>query len=124
MLLQTNKQRNNGTKAKLLCSCGGKIHSRPSDHQLFFAGDNTKILAVDHHVRFSGTATKLNFLWNPIDASEISMKYQLSGEDLDALVSLIDDDNVEHMMIEYGNMHRIHLQYLRLTNGEIDRQEV
>lgn len=52
------------------------------------------------------------------------MKYQLSGEDLDALVSLIDDDNVEHMMIEYDNMHRIQLQYLRLTNGEIDRQGV
>lgn len=99
---------NNGrTKVKLLCSYGGKIHSRPSDHQLSYVGGDTKILAVDRRVRFADIAAKLRSLWHTIEASEISVKYQLPGEGLDALVSLIDDDDVEHMMVEYDRMQRI-----------------
>ncbi|KAL1537008.1 hypothetical protein AAHA92_29571 [Salvia divinorum] len=107
---------NNGSrKVKLLCSYGGKIKSRPTDHQLSYVGGDTKIVAVDRGVKFSEIAAKLNSLLSyKNDAAEISVKYQLPGEDLDALVSLIDDDDVEHMMIEYDRMQRISSKPARL----------
>ncbi|KAG6394309.1 hypothetical protein SASPL_144893 [Salvia splendens] len=104
---------NNGTKkVKLLCSYGGQIKSRPSDHHLSYLGGDTKIVAVDRAVKFSQFSAKLKSLLS--DAAEISVKYQLPGEDLDALVSLIDDDDVEHMMIEYDRMQRISPKPARL----------
>ncbi|KAK4416399.1 hypothetical protein Salat_2465400 [Sesamum alatum] len=109
-----NSNLNNGTKVKLLCSYGGKILSRPTDHQLTYVGGDTKILAVDRTVKFSEIAAKLNSLCNRNDTSEICVKYQLPGEDLDALVSLIDDDDVEHMMVEYERMQRISTKPTRL----------
>ncbi|KAL0377980.1 UNVERIFIED_CONTAM: hypothetical protein Sradi_3103500 [Sesamum radiatum] len=109
-----NSNLNNGNKVKLLCSYGGKILSRPTDHQLTYVGGDTKILAVDRTVKFSEIAAKLNSLCNRNDSSEISLKYQLPGEDLDALVSLIDDDDVEHMMVEYERMQRISTKPTRL----------
>ncbi|KAK6151084.1 hypothetical protein DH2020_016016 [Rehmannia glutinosa] len=98
---------NNGSKVKLLCNYGGRIQSRPSDHQLCYVGGDTKILAVDRAVKFSEIAAKLNSLFNRNDRSDVSIKYQLPGEDLDALVSLIDDEDVEHMMVEHDGMQRI-----------------
>lgn len=96
------------TKVKLLCSYGGKIHPRPTDHSLSYLGGDTKILAVDRHVTFPELLSKLNSLTNRTDNnSEISIKYQLPGEDLDALVTLIDDDDVEHMMVEYDRMQKV-----------------
>ncbi|KAL3813744.1 hypothetical protein ACJIZ3_015012 [Penstemon smallii] len=105
---------NNGSKVKLLCSYGGKIQPRPTDHQLTYVGGDTKILAVDRTVKFSEIAFKLNSLCNRNGNFEISVKYQLPGEDLDALVSLIDDEDVEHMMLEYDRMQKISAKPSRL----------
>ncbi|GFP91446.1 hypothetical protein PHJA_001288600 [Phtheirospermum japonicum] len=105
---------NNGSKVKLLCSYGGKIQSRPTDHQLSYVGGDTKILAVDRNVNFSEIAAKLNSLCNMKERLDLSIKYQLPGEDLDALVSLIDDEDVEHMMVEYERMQRISPKPARL----------
>ncbi|KAL2551902.1 uncharacterized protein Fot_05521 [Forsythia ovata] len=101
-------------KVKLLCSYGGKIQPRPTDHQLRYVGGDTRILTVDRRIKFSETAAKLNSIRNHTKSSHICMKYQLPGEDLDALVSLIDDEDVEHMMIEYDCMHRISNKPARL----------
>ncbi|PIN21657.1 hypothetical protein CDL12_05640 [Handroanthus impetiginosus] len=109
-----NSNLNNGNKVKLLCSYGGKILSRPTDRQLSYVGGDTKILAVDRNVKFSEIAARLNSLCNRDDGSEISIKYQLPGEDLDSLVSLIDDEDVEHMMVEYDRMQRISTKPARL----------
>ncbi|KAH6803639.1 hypothetical protein C2S51_031886 [Perilla frutescens var. frutescens] len=108
------QKHNNSKKVKLLCSYGGKIQSRPTDHQLSYVGGDTKILAVDRGVKFSEIFAKLNSLSNRNDGGEISVKYQLPGEELDSLVSLIDDDDVEHMMVEYDRMHRISAKPTRL----------
>lgn len=97
-----------------MCSYGGKIQSRPSDHQLSYIGGDTKILAVDRTVKFSDIIAKLVSLSNRKDAVAISVKYQLPGEDLDSLVSLIDDEDVEHMMVEYDRMQRISAKPARL----------
>lgn len=101
------QKHNNSYMVKLLCSYGGKIQSRPTDHQLSYVGGDTKIIAVSRPVNFSNIFAKLKSLTNRNNSGEISLKYQLPGEDLDSLVSLIDDDDVEHMMVEYDRMHRI-----------------
>ncbi|KAK4346724.1 hypothetical protein RND71_033063 [Anisodus tanguticus] len=99
-------------KVKLMCSYGGKIQLRPHDHQLSYVGGDTKILTVDRNVKFSDMAAKLNSLCNC--NAEICIKYQLPGEDLDALVSLIDDDDVEQMMVEYDRMQKASTKPARL----------
>ncbi|KAG6383168.1 hypothetical protein SASPL_157088 [Salvia splendens] len=87
---------NNGTKkVKLLCSYGGQIKSRPSDHHLSYLGD-TKIVAVDRAVKILPILRQAQI--PPLRRRRDIVKYQLPGEDLDALVSLIDDDDVEHMI--------------------------
>nr|GME18557.1 Phox/Bem1p protein [Ipomoea batatas] len=90
-------------KVKLMCSYGGKIQPRQRDNQLAYVGGDTKIVTVDRKIRFSEISLKLSSLCN---CGEVCIKYQLPGEDLDALVTLIDDDDVEHMMVEYDRMHK------------------
>ncbi|KAH7852423.1 hypothetical protein Vadar_024656 [Vaccinium darrowii] len=98
-------------KVKLMCSYGGKIQPRPHDHQLTYAGGHTKILTVDRHINFSDILTKLISLSGttttatPEDDGVASFRYQLPGEDLDALVSVINDDDLEHMMAEYDRLY-------------------
>lgn len=99
-------------KVKLMCSYGGKIQLRPHDHQLSYVGGDTKILTVDRNVKFSDVAAKVNCLCNC--NAEVFIKYQLPGEDLDALVSLIDDDDVEQMMVEYDRMQKVSTKPARL----------
>ncbi|PON93722.1 PB1 domain containing protein [Trema orientale] len=89
-------------KAKFMCSYGGKILPRPHDNQLCYIGGETKILAVDRTVKFAAMISKLSALCE----SDVSFKYQLPGEDLDALISVTNDDDLEHMMHEYDRLYR------------------
>ncbi|KAK6156705.1 hypothetical protein DH2020_010953 [Rehmannia glutinosa] len=90
-------------KVKFMCSYGGKIHPRPNDNQLSYIGGETKILAVDRSIRFGSLFSKLVAM---CDSENISFKYQLPGEDLDALISVTNDDDLEHMMHEYERLYR------------------
>ncbi|XWS68190.1 hypothetical protein CRYUN_Cryun04dG0069900 [Craigia yunnanensis] len=92
-------------KAKFMCSYGGKIHPRPNDNQLSYIGGETKILAVERTIKFSSMISKLSALCGGGDA-DVSFKYQLPGEDLDALISVTNDDDLEHMMHEYDRLSR------------------
>ncbi|KAM6595553.1 hypothetical protein CsatA_006077 [Cannabis sativa] len=89
-------------KVKFMCSYGGKILPRPHDNQLCYIGGETKILAVDRTVKFAIMVGKLSALCE----NEVSFKYQLPGEDLDALISVTNDDDLEHMMHEYDRYYR------------------
>ncbi|KAG5543760.1 hypothetical protein RHGRI_016498 [Rhododendron griersonianum] len=91
-----------GYKVKLMCSYGGKIHPRPHDNQLTYVGGDTKILAVDRNIRFSSFISKLSNLCD----SDMCFRYQLPGEDLDALISVTNDEDLEHMMMEYDRLYR------------------
>ncbi|KAK3008606.1 hypothetical protein RJ639_014348 [Escallonia herrerae] len=93
-------------KVKLMFSYGGKIQARPHDNQLVYAGGDTKIMTVDRTVGFHDIVAKLNGLFG-LNSSQFCLKYQLPGEGLDSLVSLIDDDDLVHMMFEYDRLHRI-----------------
>ncbi|KAL0387102.1 UNVERIFIED_CONTAM: hypothetical protein Sradi_2592000 [Sesamum radiatum] len=98
-------------KVKFMCSYGGKIHPRPHDNQLSYMGGETKILAVDRNIKFSSLLSKLIAL---CDSDSISFKYQLPGEDLDALISVTNDDDLEHMMHEYDRLYRVSPKPARL----------
>lgn len=98
-------------KVKFMCSYGGKIHPRPHDNQLSYIGGETKILSVDRNIRFGSLLSKLIAL---CDSDNISFKYQLPDEDLDALISVTNDDDLEHMMHEYERLYRISPKPARL----------
>ncbi|KAI3702291.1 hypothetical protein L6452_28024 [Arctium lappa] len=95
-------QSNSNYKVKLMCSYGGKIHPRPHDNQLSYIGGETKILAVDRSIKFSVLVAKLAALCD----ADVCFKYQLPGEDLDALISVTNDDDLDHMMTEYDRLYR------------------
>nr|XP_017222426.1 PREDICTED: uncharacterized protein LOC108199209 isoform X1 [Daucus carota subsp. sativus] len=92
--------KNHGTKVKFMVSYGGKIQQKLQNHQLSYVGGDTKILSVDYSIKFLDIVAKVNSLFN-INTSQFQLKYQLPGEDLDALVTLINDEDVENMMFEY-----------------------
>lgn len=98
-------------KVKFMCSYGGKIHPRPHDNQLAYVGGETKILAVDRSIKFANLVSKLSAI---CDNSEVCFKYQLPGEDLDALISVTNDDDLEHMMHEYDRLYRASSKPARL----------
>lgn len=93
---------NSNYKVKFMCSYGGKIHPRPHDNQLAYIGGETKILSVDRSIKFTGLVAKLAALCD----ADVCFKYQLPGEDLDALISVTNDDDLDHMMIEYDRLNR------------------
>ncbi|KAJ7958881.1 Octicosapeptide/Phox/Bem1p domain-containing protein [Quillaja saponaria] len=93
---------NNNYKVKFMCSYGGKIQPRPHDNQLAYIGGDTKILAVDRNIKFSSVMGKLSSLCD----ADVCFKYQLPGEDLDALISVTNDEDLEHMMVEYDRLFR------------------
>ncbi|XP_057977016.1 uncharacterized protein LOC131164079 [Malania oleifera] len=97
-------------KVKFMCSYGGKIHPRPHDNQLSYIGGETKILAVDRSMKFSTIIAKLSALCE----TDVSFKYQLPGEELDALISVTNDDDLEHMMHEYDRLFRASAKPARL----------
>ncbi|KAI3755495.1 hypothetical protein L1987_55296 [Smallanthus sonchifolius] len=97
-----NNSNSNNYKVKLMCSYGGKIHPRPHDNQLAYIGGETKILAVDRSIKFSVLLAKLSALCD----ADVCFKYQLPGEDLDALISVTNEDDLDHMMNEYDRLNR------------------
>lgn len=86
-----------------MCSYNGKIQPRPHDNQLAYVGGETKILAVDRSIKFNAIKSKLSSICNDAD---LCFKYQLPGEDLDALISVTNDEDLEHMMLEYDRLLR------------------
>ncbi|XP_027333316.1 uncharacterized protein LOC113848127 [Abrus precatorius] len=91
-------------KVKLMCSYGGKIQPRPHHNNLTYVAGDTKILSVERSINFSSLITKLSSLTNA--TNNFFFKYQLPGEDLDALISVTNDEDLHHMMLEYDRLYR------------------
>ncbi|KAL7235659.1 hypothetical protein ACSBR1_019033 [Camellia fascicularis] len=89
-------------EVKFMCSYGGKFHPTPHDKKLSYIGGETKILAVDRNINFTGLIGKLSVLCH----ADVCFEYQLPGEDLDALISVTNDDDLERMMHEYDRLFR------------------
>ncbi|PQM33201.1 uncharacterized protein Pyn_14177 [Prunus yedoensis var. nudiflora] len=86
------------TRVRFMCSFGGKILPRPHDNQLRYVGGDTRIVAVHRAASFSSLLTKLSKLSG---LSNVTVKYQLPNEDLDALISVTTDEDVDNMIEEY-----------------------
>ncbi|CAN8311244.1 unnamed protein product [Cochlearia groenlandica] len=81
---------------KLLCSFGGKILQRPVDGKLKYIGGETRIISLRKHVGLNQLMHKTYALCN----HPHTIKYQLPGEDLDALISVCSDEDLFHMIQE------------------------
>ncbi|XP_021815433.1 uncharacterized protein LOC110757974 [Prunus avium] len=80
------------TRVRFMCSFGGKILPRPHDNQLRYVGGDTRIVAVHRAASFSSLLTKLSKLSG---LSNVTVKYQLPNEDLDALISVKSESKGE-----------------------------
>ncbi|XWS55387.1 hypothetical protein CRYUN_Cryun10bG0169900 [Craigia yunnanensis] len=84
------------TKVKFLCSFGGKILPRPSDGKLRYVGGETRIIRLSRDISWQELVQKTLSIYNQAH----TIKYQLPGEDLDALVSVSCDEDLQNMMEE------------------------
>ncbi|XVE67553.1 hypothetical protein DITRI_Ditri08aG0170100 [Diplodiscus trichospermus] len=84
------------TKVKFLCSFGGKILPRPSDGKLRYVGGETRIIRLSRDISWQGLVQQTLAIYNQVH----TIKYQLPGEDLDALVSVSCDEDLQNMMEE------------------------
>ncbi|KAL3616723.1 hypothetical protein CASFOL_039117 [Castilleja foliolosa] len=104
---------------KMLCSFDGKILPRPSDRKLRYVGGETRILRIRKDI----TWDELKQRTLAIYPEPHSIKYQLPGEDLDALVSVSCDEDVQNMMEECTVIDNGGSQKLRaflLSDNELD----
>ncbi|KAL3637610.1 hypothetical protein CASFOL_018778 [Castilleja foliolosa] len=84
------------TKLKILCSFGGRILPRPSDGKLRYVGGETRIIRINKDITFKELWQKTTAIYEVTCA----IKYQLPGEDLDALVSISSDEDLLNMLEE------------------------
>jgi PB1 domain len=85
-------------RIKFLCSYGGKILPRPSDGKLRYVGGETHIVRINCNISFQELKRKTTAIYN----LPHTIKYQLPGEDLDALISVSNDEDLRNMMEECG----------------------
>jgi PB1 domain len=85
-------------RVKFLCSYGGKVLPRPSDGKLRYVGGETHIVRINCNISFQELKRKTTAIYNLPHA----IKYQLPGEDLDALISVSNNEDLRNMMEECG----------------------
>ena len=83
---------------KFLCSFGGKILPRPSDGKLRYVGGETRMIRLNKDISWQEFVRKISAIYSQYH----TIKYQLPGEDLDALVSVSCDEDLQNMMEEYS----------------------
>ncbi|KAJ8752505.1 hypothetical protein K2173_004793 [Erythroxylum novogranatense] len=88
------------TIMKVLCSFGGKVLPRPSDGKLRYVGGETHIIRISRDISFQELKQKILAIYNEAHV----LKYQLPGEDLDALVSVSCDEDLLNMMDEWNEV--------------------
>lgn len=87
-------------RVKFLCSFSGSILPRPQDGKLRYVGGETRIVCVPRDISYEELMAKMREMYE----GAMVLKYQQPDEDLDALVSVVNDDDVVNMMEEYDKM--------------------
>ncbi|XP_004516000.1 uncharacterized protein [Cicer arietinum] len=87
-------------KMKFLCSFGGKILPRPGDGKLRYVGGETHIISIRNDISWQELMNKTL----GICSQPHTIKYQLPGEDLDALISVSSDEDLQNMIEEYHGL--------------------
>lgn len=90
------------TKMRFLCSFGGRILPRPGDGKLRYVGGETRIISIRKNITWEELVQKTSTIFN----QPHTIKYQLPGEDLDALISICSDEDLHHMLEEYLEQER------------------
>ncbi|KAJ4915935.1 Protein kinase superfamily protein with octicosapeptide/Phox/Bem1p domain [Raphanus sativus] len=107
-------------KVKILCSFGGRILPRPGDSKLRYVGGETHIISIRKDISWHELRQKVLEIYYRTHV----VKYQLPGEDLDALVSVSCEEDLQNMMEEYNEMeNRGGSQKLRMflfSVGDLD----
>lgn len=107
-------------KMKVLCSFGGKILPRPSDGKLRYVGGDTRIIRIKKDISWRELMQKTSTMYNQAH----TIKYQLPGEDLDALVSVSCDEDLQNMMEECnlleGGEESQKLRMFLFSSSELD----
>ncbi|XP_068660046.1 uncharacterized protein [Aristolochia californica] len=91
------------SKLKFLCSFGGKILPRPSDGKLRYVGGETRIISIRVNLSLKEFMKKTLAIYS----QPHMIKYQLPGEDLDALISVSSDEDLLNMMEEYQGLLKV-----------------
>lgn len=84
------------TKMKFLCSFGGKFRPRPSDGKLRYVGGETRIFRISKGISWQEFMQKTKAMYSQAH----TIKYQLPGDDFDALVSVSCDEDLQIMFEE------------------------
>lgn len=87
-------------RVKFLCSFSGSILPRPQDGKLRYVGGETRIVSVPRDITYEELMGRMRELFEVAAV----LKYQQPDEDLDALVSVVNDDDVTNMMEEYDKL--------------------
>ncbi|KAF6138536.1 hypothetical protein GIB67_022570 [Kingdonia uniflora] len=87
-------------RVKFLCSFNGSIMPRPQDGKLRYVGGETRIVSLPRDINFDELMNRMRELFEGASV----LKYQQPDEDLDALVSVVNDDDVTNMMEEYDKL--------------------
>ncbi|KAK8661057.1 hypothetical protein V6N13_051959 [Hibiscus sabdariffa] len=87
-------------RLKFLCSFLGSILPRPQDGKLRYVGGETRIVSLPRDISYEELMSKMRELYD----EAVVLKYQQPDEDLDALVSVLNDDDVTNMMEEYEKL--------------------
>ncbi|KAL3813277.1 hypothetical protein ACJIZ3_014545 [Penstemon smallii] len=93
------------SKLRLMCSYGGHIIPRPHDKSLFYAGGETRIVALDRRTTASSLSSFTAHLSRTLFHNRaFHLKYQLPNEDLDSLISVVTDDDLFNMLEEHDRI--------------------
>ncbi|XP_065876580.1 uncharacterized protein [Euphorbia lathyris] len=107
-------------KMKLLCSSGGKVLPRPSDGKLRYVGGETRIFSICKNLTWEELVKKTKGICN----QPHSIKYQLPGEDLDALISVSSDEDLQNMIEESHGLETLEgSQRLRIFLVPLDESK-
>ncbi|KAL2540737.1 Protein kinase superfamily protein with octicosapeptide/Phox/Bem1p domain [Abeliophyllum distichum] len=90
-------------KVKFLCSFGGTVLPRPGDGKLRYVGGQTRIISIRKNLSWEELVKKTS----GICTQPHSIKYQLPGEDLDALISVSSDEDLQNMIEEYYGVEKL-----------------
>ncbi|CAN6202312.1 unnamed protein product [Urochloa humidicola] len=97
-------------KVKLMCSFGGRIAPRPGDGALRYVGGQTRLISLPRTASFGELLRKVEAVDESISAASagggggVLVRYQLPGEDLDALISVSGPEDYDNMMEEYEKL--------------------
>jgi hypothetical protein len=90
-------------KVKLMCSFGGRIAPRPGDGALRYVGGQTRLISVPRTASFGDLLRKVEAV-DDAAAGGVLVRYQLPGEGLDSLISVLGTEDFDNMMDEYEKM--------------------